>query len=167
MRTKDNVCRYLWASNANESLEAVRPLISCRQSSVIVLGREAGGTHGGHHRQELLEGHLEIEKSALAEDPAVIVENLVRNHQRQARETRDDRKSARSLDPPDFRIGFRRAVSFAYQRTGFSQRHYLRSGASSHQPTSCNSTSRRLSNTISVTHLCQALHFKRYNAKAS
>jgi hypothetical protein len=139
MRTKDNVCRYLWATNVNECFETVRLLIGCCQRSVIVLGCEPGGTNGGHHRQKLLEGHLEIEKSPLAEDPAVIIQNLVRNHQRQAREARYDGKSARSLNPSDFRIGFSRTVSFASQRIGLSQRHYLRSGASSHQPTSWNS----------------------------
>src|SRR5271169_4729155 len=49
----------------------------------VVFGAQPGRTDGGDHGQKLLERHLEIEKSALAENPAVVVEDLVGDHHRQ------------------------------------------------------------------------------------
>jgi len=51
----------------------------------VVFGTECGGTYSGHDHEKLLERHLKVEKAALTEDPAVIVEDFIRNHQRQAR----------------------------------------------------------------------------------
>jgi hypothetical protein len=52
----------------------------------IVFRAQAGRTYRRYHSQELLEGHLEIKKPALAKDPSVVVQDLVRDHHRQARQ---------------------------------------------------------------------------------
>src|SRR5581483_3562246 len=63
--------------------------------ALVVLGAKPGRAHGGHYGQELLEGHLQIDEAALAENPSVVIEDLVGNHQRQPRQARDDREAAR------------------------------------------------------------------------
>jgi hypothetical protein len=45
----------------------------------------------GHDYEKLFESHLKVEKAALTEDPAVIVEDFIRNHQRQAWQAGDKR----------------------------------------------------------------------------
>src|SRR5271163_2149627 len=58
-------------------------IVGVRCLARVVFGAQPCGTDGGDHGQELLERHLEIEKSALAENPAVVVEDLVGDHHRQ------------------------------------------------------------------------------------
>src|ERR1700736_169230 len=65
--------------------------------ALVVLRTQPGGADSRHDGEKLLEGHLEVEKAALTENPAVVIEDLVRNHQWQARQAGDDRKPSRPL----------------------------------------------------------------------
>ena len=47
---------------------------------IVVLRAQARGTHSCHHRQELLKGHLEIQEAPLAKYPAIVIEDLIGNH---------------------------------------------------------------------------------------
>src|SRR5208282_2025870 len=58
-------------------------IVGVRCLARVVLGAQPCRTDRGDHGQELLERHLEIEKSTLAENPAVVVEDLVGDHHRQ------------------------------------------------------------------------------------
>src|SRR5208282_2585817 len=49
----------------------------------VVLGAQPGRADGRNHGQKLLEGHLEVKEPSLAEHPAVVVENLVGNRNRE------------------------------------------------------------------------------------
>src|SRR5271155_2849385 len=62
----------------------------------VVFGAQTRGADRSHHREELLEGHMEIEKAALAKHPTVIVEDLGGNHARQPRQARNHREWARA-----------------------------------------------------------------------
>src|SRR5882762_633117 len=64
----------------------------------VVFRTQTSGADSRHDGEKLLEGHLKVEKPALAEDPAIIVEDLVGNHEWQARQAGDDRETSRTLE---------------------------------------------------------------------
>src|SRR5580704_4558347 len=63
--------------------------VSRSRPARIVFGTQRGRAHRRDNRQELLECHMEIEKSALAENPSKVVENLIGNHRGKSRRRRD------------------------------------------------------------------------------
>jgi len=65
--------------------------------ALVVFRTEPGRADSCHDGEKLLEGHLKVEKAALTEDPAVIVEDFIRNHQRQAGLAGDKRKTSRCV----------------------------------------------------------------------
>src|SRR5712671_6144448 len=66
--------------------------------ALVVFRRQSGRADSSHDSEKLLEGHLKIEKATLTENPAVIVEDFIGDHQRHARETGDNRESARCVE---------------------------------------------------------------------
>src|SRR6266481_2112983 len=73
-------------------LDYLRSIVGIRCLAGVILRAEASWTHSGDHGQELLERHLEIEEAALAENPSVVIQNLIRDHHRQTRQCRYDGK---------------------------------------------------------------------------
>src|SRR5882762_3569117 len=64
-------------------LDYLRSIVGVRCLAGVILRAEASRTHRGDHGQELLERHLEIEEATLAENPSVVIQNLIRDHHRQ------------------------------------------------------------------------------------
>lgn len=106
-------------------------IAACHRSRTVIFRAQTRGTDCGHYRQELFERHLQVQKPALTKDPSVVVENLVRNHQWQSRQRRNQRKPSRFLDPA--RIGSRRRQYLLADHAAITQRHHFSSGASSHE----------------------------------
>ena len=65
------------------------------QVGPIVLGTKPTGTDCGYNCQELLKRHLQVQKTALAKYPTVVIEDLVRNRRRQTRKSLDHRIQTR------------------------------------------------------------------------
>src|SRR5215472_7433552 len=65
------------------------------QFAGIVLRAQPGGADRRDHGEKLLERHLQVQESTLAEDPSVVIENFVRNRNRQLRKSTDCRKRTR------------------------------------------------------------------------
>jgi hypothetical protein len=75
-----------------------RSIAGLDPDALVVFRTQPRRADSGHDREKLLEGHLKIEKAALTENPAVIVEDFIGDHQRHARETGDNRESARCVE---------------------------------------------------------------------
>src|ERR1700722_3985384 len=58
-------------------------VVGVRCLARVVFRAQSGRAYGSDHGQKLLECHLEIKESAWAEDPAIVIQNLVRDHHRQ------------------------------------------------------------------------------------
>jgi hypothetical protein len=102
----------------------------------VVLRTQTGGTDRGDDSQELLERHMQIEEATLTEDPPVIIEDFIRNHERETRERGDRRKSSRLVDSR--RLDQERIIDqfFASAIDAFvviAERHHVISGASRHE----------------------------------
>jgi hypothetical protein len=50
---------------------------------------------GGDHREKRFESHIQVSESALAEEPSIVIEDLVRDHRGQRRGIRSDRELTR------------------------------------------------------------------------
>ncbi len=102
----------------------------------VVLRTETRRTDRGDDCQELLESHVEIEESALTKDPSVVIEDFIWNHEWEARERGDCRKSSRLVDSR--RLDQERIIDqfFAGAIDAFvviAERHHVISGASRHE----------------------------------
>src|SRR5579863_2146409 len=127
--------RRLSDAPARDAL-ASNSVASGKGTAFVVFRAEAGRADGGNDRQKLLEGHVQVQETTLAEDPSVVIEDFIRNHQRQARERRDRGKSPRLFDVRQFSRGHV-TNPFAALAGGIvtliSQRNDFTSGASRHE----------------------------------
>ena len=84
----------------------------------------------------LLKCHVQIQKTALTEDPPVVVEDFIWNHQRETREGRDRRETPRVIDSShlDGRRHFDGIIGDTVKTVAvIPERNHLRSGASRHE----------------------------------
>src|SRR5690242_8716754 len=84
-------------SRNGRGLRAASSIVALYEVVLVVFRTESGRTDRRHHAQELLERHLKVEKASLAENPTIIVEDFIRDHQRQPRQTGDDREPTRRI----------------------------------------------------------------------
>jgi hypothetical protein len=113
-----------------------------QSAGLVVLGAEAGRADCRDHCEKLLEGHVEIQKTALAEDPSVVIEDFIGDHHGEAWKGRDRGKAPRSFDARQFDY---RRVPETLSESGLSgdtvvrtvalipERNHFTSGASRHE----------------------------------
>src|ERR1700676_3712947 len=87
-------------------------------AALVIFRTESGRADCGYDGEELLERHLEVEKATLTEDPTVVVEDFIWNHQRKTRQARNNRNSARSVQRRQKSI--RRSTSPSYHNARLS-----------------------------------------------
>src|SRR6185437_2091719 len=93
-----NSCGLITSGKRSEwNVRAGASVAGLDRIALVVFRTQSGGTDGSHDAQKLLESHLKIEKAPLAENPAIIVKDLIRNHQWQAWHAGDNRKTARRI----------------------------------------------------------------------
>ena len=104
-----------------------------KRAGFVVLRAKTGRADRGDHGQKLLERHVKIEETTLAEDPSIVVEDLIRDHQGEARKRRDRRKTPRLFDAWQPDCGGVLEISTLGTVTFISERNYFTSGTSRHE----------------------------------
>src|ERR1700730_18364324 len=117
---------------AQQPTEARRTLMATlfdgrKRSRLVVFGVKPRRANRCHDSEKLLECHMDIEKTALAKYPPIVIENFVGDHQREERLCGNRWESTRLFDLRQ--LDHERGANFLLACLIFPERNHFTSGA--------------------------------------